>query len=162
VNAIYADGASLRTVLIGQSVVSFPNGGAHGAALVSVDWTNPGEAPYVIQVVIEPPYAQVSGNDAATREITVGSPAATVQIDVGGALSTRCGGYVSASLTANYIFSDGAQPGAFPVQGGDFLVSRLNADTGAMIDQGGAHTSTSGGFDLLRFGLGEVNTIIRT
>src|SRR5262249_23829304 len=117
INAIYAVGNTLQTVEIGQTVVSFPNGGEHGAALVSMDWTNAGDAPYIMQVVAEPPYSQNTSDDKATREITVGSPAATIHIDVGGAISTRCGGAISASLTANYVLTTGTQTLTFPVQG---------------------------------------------
>jgi Bacterial Ig domain/Cadherin-like domain/CARDB/FG-GAP-like repeat/SdrD B-like domain len=160
VNAIYPEGGSLHVVEIGSSVVSFPNGD-HGPALISLDWINTGASPYIIEIVTEPGYAQYTGNDAATREITAGSPVATAAITVDGALSTACGGYVSANLSATYIISSGAQTFSFPVQGGFVRLSRLNADTGADIDEADNHTDVSGAFYVRRDSLGEVNTILR-
>ena len=132
--------------------------------MANVDWTNPGEAPYIIQIVTEPGYAQYTGNDDATREITAGSPAATAAITVDGAITTGCGGFISASLTASYVITAGSAVLTFPVQGGIHRLTWRNADTGADLNEGTGHTDVHGKFGVhagLTGSQSEMNTIIR-
>lgn len=64
----------LRTITIGSTTISFPNGGASSPVVVSMPWTNTAEGAHVIQVVTQPSFTQYTGNDKATRLIVVGNP----------------------------------------------------------------------------------------
>jgi uncharacterized repeat protein (TIGR01451 family) len=82
------DGA-LQTFKIGESTVSFPNGGGSSPQVVAISWTNNIEGAHVIQVVADPPFTQYTKNDKATRAIFIGNPpqlsiqkAVTLLVDV--------------------------------------------------------------------------------
>jgi VCBS repeat-containing protein len=73
-NDIYPIDGQLRTVPIGATTVSFPNGGTGSPVFVGIPWTNQSEGVHVIQVVTEPAFQQTSTvNDSATRSIVIGS-----------------------------------------------------------------------------------------
>jgi methionine-rich copper-binding protein CopC len=60
---------------IGSALVNFAHGGV-GPVVVSAPWTATLAGAHVIKVVIEPPFAQPTHNDEATRLVTVGDAAA--------------------------------------------------------------------------------------
>jgi hypothetical protein len=76
INEIFPVGDLLVTVAIGTIQVSFPDGGASGPALVTMNWTNSTAGAHIIQVVTEAPFAQYTGNDNATRLMLVGDVSA--------------------------------------------------------------------------------------
>ncbi|MBI4319195.1 MAG: tandem-95 repeat protein [Chloroflexi bacterium] len=161
VNAYAPSGGSLQKTEIGRSVVSFPNAGAGGPALVSLDWTNPGAAPYIIQVEILPAFSQFELNDKATRAIFVGVPSTTISIILEGTPYTACGGAFSASYTIKYAIVSGSQTLYFPVQGGKFTVSRRDSVTGVSYGQSVSHTSTAGAMYIGLQSLGAVAVTTR-
>lgn len=69
-NDIFPVGGVLKTVPIGTTEVSFPNG--TGSAMVILPWTGNAEGAHIIQLVVTPPFDQFTKNDKATRLIVTG------------------------------------------------------------------------------------------
>ena len=80
---IFSVSGTLQKFLIGESTVSFPNGGSSSPQVVATSWTNNIDGAHVIQVVVEPPFSQYTKNDKATRAIFVGElPQISIQKSV--------------------------------------------------------------------------------
>jgi hypothetical protein len=76
INVLIPDGNDLLTVPVGTTNVSFPFGG--GSSIICVPWTPAVLGPQIVQVIINPdaeplPFAEYTGNNAATKLIYVGA-----------------------------------------------------------------------------------------
>ncbi|MDP6722002.1 MAG: thrombospondin type 3 repeat-containing protein, partial [Pirellulaceae bacterium] len=72
INEIVPFNGALHTFEIGTDFVDFPEGGGTGPAIVVKTYTPTTEGARIIQVVVDPPFAQYELNDAATRLMFVG------------------------------------------------------------------------------------------
>jgi hypothetical protein len=72
-------GDSLVPITIGTTSVDFPSGS--GTASICVPWTPQTKGTRIVQVLTAPTVAQYTGNDAATKAITVGQPDCSLTLD---------------------------------------------------------------------------------
>ena len=82
VSDIFPVAGELQEFQIGRVTVDFPaSPDTSSYVTVSVPWANTAEGAHVIQVAVEPDFAQRGGNDRATRLIYVGDPPLLVTLD---------------------------------------------------------------------------------
>jgi VCBS repeat-containing protein len=81
INDIFPVGGSLRTFPIGSTLVDFPASPDGAMVAVTLPWTNTADGAHIIQAVAQPVFPQYTGNDRATRLISVGSTVQTLTIE---------------------------------------------------------------------------------
>ncbi|NJN83351.1 MAG: hypothetical protein HC802_14410, partial [Caldilineaceae bacterium] len=97
---------TLTFIELGSTLVSFVNGGSSSPVVVSVPWTANPEGAQVIQVVVEPPFDQFTGNDKATRLIVVGDvPLLAIQKEVTLLVDADANGVISPGDRLLYTIS---------------------------------------------------------
>jgi CSLREA domain-containing protein len=117
INEITINEGALQIREIASTTVSFPNGGADGAALISVPWTPITPGDHVIQVLVQPGFSQRLSNDAATKQVSVLGDGPTISIQIDDLnVSASCFA-VSLSGIALYSITDGTETVLYPVQG---------------------------------------------
>ncbi len=71
---IFPVAGELKTFPISNVLVDFDEGSDSSPFVFPIPWTNMAEGAHIIQIVVEPPFTQFTGNDEATRLIFVGDP----------------------------------------------------------------------------------------
>ena len=67
VNDIFPVNGALHSFPIGETTVDFPSPSTNNYAVVVMPWTNTARGAHIIQVAVDPPFPQFTGNDKATR-----------------------------------------------------------------------------------------------
>jgi parallel beta-helix repeat protein len=80
-NDIFPVAGSLRSFPIGSTLVDFPASPQGAIVAVSMPWTNTADGAHIIQAIAQPSFTQYTGNERATRLISVGSPLDTLTLD---------------------------------------------------------------------------------
>src|SRR5208337_1826609 len=81
VNDIFPVNGALHSFPIGETTVDFPSPSTQNYAVVVMPWTNTAGGAHIIQVAVDPPFPQFTGNDKATRLIGVGAPTNFLKLD---------------------------------------------------------------------------------
>ena len=77
-NDIFPVAGHLMTFPIGTTFVDFPASPGGTNVAVTIPWANTSDGAHIIQVAVDPAFAQFTGNDRASRLISVGSPIDTL------------------------------------------------------------------------------------